>query len=262
MTLACLDGEILPAEQAHIPVTDEGLLRGDGVFEVMRLYDGRPYGMDAHMERMQRSADNLRLPIDVDAVRQDADALLAASTPGDAALRVLVTRGGHRIVLVEPLPDFPPAFALGIVTYAPTRVLNGVKSLSYAANMLCSRLARERGFDEALLVTPHGRVLEGPTSSFFYVKGGSLLTPPLEDNVLDSITRRAVFEVADADERPISVDELRDIDEAFLVSTIKEGMPIRAIEDIELPATGPVTSQVAAALVSHIAAQVAASATA
>ena len=259
MTLACLDGEILPAEEARIPVTDEGLLRGDGVFEVMRLYDGRPYAMDPHLERMRRSADNLRLPIDIDAVREDAVSLLGAAAPGDAMLRVLVTRGGHRVALIEPLPDLPPTFRLGVVTYAPTRVLNAVKSLSYAANMLASRLARERGFDEALLVTPHGRVLEGPTSSFFYVRDGALFTPPLQDDVLDSITRRAVFEVAEADERPIAVDELRGIEEAFLVSTLKEGMPVRAIEDIELPAPGPVTSQVSTALVAHIAAQVAAS---
>ena len=79
---------------------------------------------------------------------------------------------------------------LGIVTYAPTRVLDGVKSLSYAANMLCTRLAQERGFDEALLVTPHGRVLEAPTSTLFWVDAdGALCTPPLDEHILASITR-------------------------------------------------------------------------
>ena len=259
MTLACLDGEIMPAEQARIPVTDEGLLRGDGVFEVIRLYQGRPYALDDHLRRMQRSADNLRLPIDVEAVERDAMALLREAEPGDATLRVLVTRGGRRIALIESLPDLPDTISLGVVTYAPTRVLDAVKSLSYAANMLCSRLARERGFDEALLVTPHGRVLEGPTSSFFYVRDGQLVTPPIEDHVLDSITRRAVFAVADPSERPTSLDDLRSAEEAFLVSTLREGMPVRAIEDIELAAPGPVTAEVAAALGEHIAAAVAAS---
>jgi branched-chain amino acid aminotransferase len=259
MTLACLNGELMPVEEARIPVTDEGLLRGDGVFEVIRLYDGHPYALDDHLRRMQRSADNLRLPIDVGAVREDAAALLRAEDPGDSVLRVLVTRGGRRIALIETLPDMPATIALGVVTYAPTRVLDAVKSLSYAANMLCSRLARERGFDEALLVTPHGRVLEGPTSSFFYVRDGQLLTPPLEDHVLDSITRRAVFAVADPIEQPASLDDLRGVEEAFLVSTLREGMPVRAIEDIELAAPGPVTAEVAAALQAHIAAEVAAS---
>ncbi len=258
MTLACLDGEIMPAEQARIPVTDDGLLRGDGVFEVVRLYAGHPYALAAHLQRMQRSADNLRLPIDVAAVGADAHALLQAAEPGDAVLRVLVTRGGHRIALIEPLPDLPPTLALGVVSYSPTRVLDAVKSLSYAANMLASRLARERGFDEALLVTPHGRVLEGPTSSFFYVRAGRLLTPPLEDHVLDSITRRGVFQVAEVHEQPTALDDLRDAEEAFLVSTLRELMPVRAIEDVALGAPGPVSSQVGDALRAHIAAQVAA----
>ena len=82
----------------------------------------------------------------------------------------MLTRGGRRLLLTEPLPATAASdVRLGIVTYAPTRVLDGVKSLSYAANMLCTRLAQERGFDEALLVTPHGRVLEAPTSSLFWV---------------------------------------------------------------------------------------------
>jgi branched-chain amino acid aminotransferase len=260
MTLACLDGEIMPAEQARIPVTDEGLLRGDGVFEVIRLHGGRPYALEAHMQRMQLSAENLRLPIDVGAVEAEARALLAAEEPGDAVLRVLVTRGGHRVALIEALPDLPATLALGTVTYAPTRVLDAVKSLSYAANMLCSRLARERGFDEALLVTPHGRVLEGPTSSFFFVRDGELFTPPLDDHVLDSITRRAVLEVATVRERSVGLDDLREAQEAFLASTLRDAMPVRAIEDIELSAPGPVTRTVAAALAAHVAAEVAATA--
>ena len=83
---------------------------------------------------------------------------------------------------------------LASITYSPTRILDGIKSLSYAANMLASRLAREQGFDEALLVTPHGRVLEAPTSSIFWVQDGDVLTPPLDDHILASITRAAVIE--------------------------------------------------------------------
>jgi branched-chain amino acid aminotransferase len=83
-----------------------------------------------------------------------------------------VTRGGRRIVLLESLPAPLASAALACVEFAPVRILDGVKSLSYAANMLASRVAHDRGFDEALLCTPHGRVLEGPTSAFFCVPRG------------------------------------------------------------------------------------------
>lgn len=243
--LACLDGELVSTPEAAIPVTDEGLLRGDGVFEVVRLYDGRPFALDQHLRRMERSAHNLRLPLDIAAVADDARRLLEAVAPGDAALRVLVTRGGHRVALVEELPDLPETLSLGCVTYAPTRVLDQVKSLSYAANMLCGRLARERGFDEALMVTPHGRVLEAPTSCFFWVRDGRLRTPPLDDHLLDSITRRAVMASSDVTEMPTTLEDLREAEEAFLGSSLREVMPVHRIEEIELPAPGPVTSSAA-----------------
>src|SRR5512132_3043131 len=133
--LAILDGTVLPAEEARVPATDEGLLRGDGSFEVIRLYGGRPFALDDHLERMGRSARNLRLPIDVDAVRADIEALLAEAGAVDAALRVLWTRGGRRLRMIEPIKDRPGELALATVTYAPPRILDGVKSLSYAGNM-------------------------------------------------------------------------------------------------------------------------------
>jgi branched-chain amino acid aminotransferase len=235
MELASLDGAIMPVAEAHIPVTDEGLLRGDGVFEVVRLYGGRPYALGEHLERMTRSAHNLRLPFDAGAFEADARALLDASEPPEEAmLRLVATRGGHRLALIEPLPASPPTLSLGFVEYVPTRVLDGIKSLSYAANMLASRLARERGFDEALLVTPHGRVLEGPTSTIFVALHGRLVTPSLGERVLDSITRRRVLEVVDVAEEVITTDDLRAASGAALASTTREVQPVHHIEDIEL----------------------------
>ncbi len=240
--LAILDGDVMDPAQALIPITDEGLLRGDGVFEVVRLYDGRPYGMEEHLERMSRSAAALRLPFDIDAVRADAGALLERAGRVDGALRLLVTRGGRRIGIVEDLPEIPESVALATITYSPSRVLDGVKSLSYAANMLATRIAREQGADEALLVTPHGRVLEGPTTSFFYVLDGCLHTPPLEERILDSITRRALFAVTDASERITTLDDLGAVAEAFLASSAREVQPIRSIGEIAIPACpGPVS---------------------
>jgi len=259
MLLASIDGTITPVSEATIPVTDEGLIRGDGVFEVVRLHDGVPYALDEHLERMERSADTSLLPFDAAATRADLEALLAAAEATPDGVRLMQTRGGRRIAILEELPSYPPSIALASVTYAPTRVLDGVKTLSYGANMLCSRLAREQGADEALLVTPHGRVLEAPTSSIFYVAGGRLCTPPLTDHILDSITRRKVLAVAEVDERPTTLDEIKAADEAFLASTARDALAVHAIDDVRLgDAPGPVTRDVAAKVAALVARELAA----
>jgi branched-chain amino acid aminotransferase len=253
--LACVDGNFMPAHEATIPATDEGLLRGDGAFEVIRVYDGRPFAVPDHLDRLERSAANLRLDeVPRSELEREIPQLLEerGGAAFDGCLRVVLTRGGHRLLLTEPLPATPERVRLGVVEYAPTRVLDGVKSLSYGANMLCGRLARERGFDEALLVTPHGRVLEAPTSSIFWVDAdGGIATPPLSEHILASITRRLVMEVADVREQPCTMDDLRAASEAFLASTTREAQSIAAIEDFELP-DGERTREIAAALKQRI----------
>jgi branched-chain amino acid aminotransferase len=258
-SLASLDGEIMPAAAATIPATDEGLIRGDGAFEVIRVYDGIPYAMEEHLARLERSGRNLRLPIDAELVRAEANRLLAhaGSGPDHECLRIMITRGGRRILLTERLPQSPDTARLMSVTYAPTRILDGIKSLSYAGNMLASRLAREQGFDEALLVTPHGRVLEAPTSSIFWVTGQQVLTPPLEDHILASITRALVIDVAGATEQACTMDDLADADEVFLASTTREVQPVVAIDDHRLDGPGPVTRRTADAAVARIRAELA-----
>jgi branched-chain amino acid aminotransferase len=238
------------ASAAMIPATDEGLLRGDGAFEVIRIYDGYPFALEEHLQRLERSALNLRLPLDLEAVRADANRLLAhaGAGPDHGQLRIVLTRGGRRLLLTEPLPPTAEHVRLGSVTYAPTRILDGVKSLSYAANMLASRLAREQGFDEALLVTPHGRVLEAPTSSIFWVKDDAVLTPPLDERILASITRRLVIEQTGASEQSCTLEEITAADEAFLASTTREVQAVSAIDARTFDAPGPLTSEVAVAV--------------
>lgn len=252
--LASVDGELMPAAEATIPATDEGFLRGDGIFEVIRVYDGKPFALDEHLARLERSASNLRLPVDLESVRSDAYRLLAeaGTGPEHEALRVVITRGGRRLLMTEPLPPIGDSVRLGTVIYSPTRVLDGVKSLSYAGNMLASRLARESGFDEALLVTPHGRVLEAPTSSIFWIKDRAVLTPPLEDHILASITRRLVIEVSGAREAPCTLDELLAAEEAFLASTTREVQPVAAVDDQTFAPAGEVTRGIAALLSERI----------
>ena len=254
-SLASVDGEIMAADEATIAVTDEGLVRGDGVFEVLRVYDGVPFALEEHLSRLERSGSNLRLPVDLEAVRADLHRLLAQAGAGPAheQLRIMLTRGGRRILLTEPLHPLPERTTLRSITYSPTHILDGVKSLSYGANRLATRLAQEQGYDEALLVTPHGRVLEAPTSSLFWVENGELLTPPLSDHILASITRAIIIEVTGASERATALTDLLDADEAFLASTVREVQPITRIDEREFDAPGPVTATTAQAVERHIA---------
>src|SRR5829696_8209565 len=233
MWLASVDGAISPVQEALIPVADDGVLRGDGGFEVLRVYGGRPFALEDHFARLGRTCAGLRLAPDLDALR------------------------------AEPLPPRPAAARVATVTYAPTRVLNGLKTLSYAANMLAGRLARERGADEALFVTPHGRVLEGPTWTFFWASGGRLHTPPLADGILDSITRGRLLEEVEVTEAPCTLDDVRAAEEAFIASSVREVLPIAAVDELALPrAPGPLTSEAYEAFKRRVARELAAPAAA
>jgi branched-chain amino acid aminotransferase len=227
---------------------------------VIRVYDGRPFAFEDHLRRLERSALNLRLPLDLEAVRAEANRLLAhaGAGPDHELLRIVITRGGRRLLLTEPLPQMDDHIRLASITYSPTRVLDGVKSLSYAPNMLARRLARERGAEDALLVTPHGRVLEAPTSSIFWVKEGTVLTPPLDEHILASITRRIVIEETGAAERACTLHELLEANEVFLASTVREVHPVASIDEHRFRAPGPVTAEAAARVNAHIRSELAA----
>jgi branched-chain amino acid aminotransferase len=255
--LACLDGVTAPSSETFVPATDEGLLRGDGVFEVMRVYDGRIFAMQEHLDRMERSAARSMLGWDVprSELEEEAPALVEArgGPDFDGLVRLVLTRGGRRLVLTEPVPPGPERSRLAFVTYSPTRVLDGVKTLSYGANMLASRMARDRGFDEALLVTPHGRVLEAPTSSIFWAGDeGALCTPPLDEHILASITRDLVLKLVDVREAPLTKEEVLGAREAFLCSTTREVQPVAAVEDTDFGEPGERTLEARAALREHI----------
>jgi branched-chain amino acid aminotransferase len=233
--LASVDGAISPTAEARVPVADDGLLRGDGVFEMIRLYGGRPFALGEHLDRLERSAAAIELPVDRAAVEREVGALLDAFGEDDAALRIVLTRGGRRIVLTEALPTWPDSARVATVTYSPTEILTGVKSTSYAANMQATRIAAARGADEAILVRPDGVVLEAPTSAVFWVSDGELRTPSLDTGILDSITRDRILAALDVAEGDYDADDLRGAEQAFLASTTREVQPISAVDGRELP---------------------------
>jgi branched-chain amino acid aminotransferase len=230
-------GEPMRAAEAMIPATDTAVIRGDGAFDAFPVYKGRPFARAAHLDRLERSCAALDLRCPRAELEADLDLLLEQAGSGDAAVRVVLTRGGRRLCILEPLGD-PDAIsrpaALLPVSYEPSVVLNGVKSLSYAANMAASRRAVAAGYDEALLVKPDGTVLEGPTCTIFWVSGGQLRTPALDTGILASITRRVLTESMEVEEGAFPLADLERADEAFLASTARWAQPVARVGEHEL----------------------------
>jgi branched-chain amino acid aminotransferase len=248
--LASVDGAITPTAETLIPLKDDGVYRGDGAFEVIRLYAGRPFALVDHLDRLGRSAASIELEFDRAALQREIDALLAEAGPVDGQLRLIVTRGGRRIAATEPVPAHAETIRVATVTYEPTVILTGVKSLSYAANMEATRLAKAKGADEAVLVRPNGIVLEPPTSTIFWAsREGTLRTTALAAGVLDSITRDRLVKALEVEEDAWRVEDLHAASEAFLASTTREIQAVAAIDGVELPAApGPRTIEAQEAL--------------
>lgn len=243
--IASVDGRITATAEATIPLQDDGLYRGDGAFEVIKLYAGRPFALADHLDRMVHSARRLDLEFDRAALEAEAMALIGRAAPVDSQLRLIVTRGGRRIAAIEPLADYGPSITLATIEYRPTLILNGVKSLSYAANMQATRLAKAAGAEEALLITPEGIVLEPPTSSIFWVSAtGKLRTTELEAGVLASITRDRVIRDQETEEGAWPLQDLLSAREAFLASTTREIQAVARIDNVEMSAApGPITQR-------------------
>jgi len=247
--LASVDGEITPTAAATIGLKDDGLYRGDGAFEVIRLYAGKPFALVDHLDRLERSAGAIELSFDRGALESEIESLLSQAGPVEGQMRLIVTRGGHRIAATEPIPPHPETVRLVSVTYCPSVILNGVKSLSYAANMQATRIAKAGGGDEAVLIRPDGTVLEPPTSSVFWVSAeGDLRTPALTDGVLESITRGRMIEALDVTEGSWQLDDLQGAGEAFLASTTREIQAVASVDGNAFPAApGPRTQEAQAA---------------
>jgi branched-chain amino acid aminotransferase len=256
--LCTIDGAVTPTSEARIDVADDGFLRGDGAFEVLRLYDGKPFALRDHLDRLARSADGIFLEWDRAAFEREIDALLARNEEGDRCLRLVITRGGRRIAMIEPRPDFPHDMLLQSVTYQPTIVLTGLKTLSYAANMTATRIAMSRGAREALLVAPGGNVMEAPTSTIFWAApDGSVRTPLLATGILASITRDRIMQVAPVEEGEYELAEVLAASEVFLASSVREVQGVAELDGVRFESPGPVTRRIAGLLSERIEAELA-----
>ena len=246
-SVVLIDGE--PGE-GQISVFDDAFLRGDGCFEAIRSYEGRPFAWDEHYQRLTASAGALGISVPpINDLLGWVDEVAAAG--GDCIVRVVLTRGGtvpgqgspsRCVVMSHPIPQVPVALSL-LPVVAPWHPagrpweLGGVKTTSYAPNQAAGRLARQRGHDDALLVSDSKMVLEGPTFSFAWVVDGVVETAGLEMGILDSITRR--FVIADchamgieARQGQFGLARLEEATEAFAISTVKQIAPVTRVGDV------------------------------
>jgi branched-chain amino acid aminotransferase len=240
--LACVDGRVTAPEDALVPATDEGFLRGDGAFEVLQMYGGRPFELDRHIDRFARTCEAILLEFPREAILSDLSLLLEEAGAVDCLWRVLVARGGTRLHLLEWVPPEKRRsvpLTLRTIPYQPTVVLSNLKPMSYGANMAASRRARAEGGDEGLFVQPDGTVLEAPTATVFWAVHGVLMTPRLELGILPSITRMVIMEALETVEVSARIDEVLGADEVFLASTSREIQPVSRIDASEFEAPGP-----------------------
>ena len=274
----CIDGEVMDGAQATVPVLDHGLLYGDGLFEGMRAYDGRPFSLDAHLERLSYGARSLgiRLPGGVAAMRDTVVRTLSAyGGDGDTYIRLIVTRGTGPLGIDPTLCPEPRVICivdriklwsdekrragLSMVTSSLRRPASDVldpriKSLNYLNNVLAKGEARRQGADEALLLNAQGHIAEAAVANLFVVRGGALATPPTTDGCLDGITRATVLALAakhdiPAQERTLSRMDLFRADEVFLTGTGAGLVRVSALdgEPLGRGEPGPITERLTAA---------------
>jgi branched-subunit amino acid aminotransferase/4-amino-4-deoxychorismate lyase len=260
-SVALVNGTESALDQASLPVLDAGVQRGDGAFEAVGIWDGRPFRLDDHLERLDRSLAAIGLPpAPAEAVRADIASVMSGQT-GDGALRVFVTSTASRIVSVsEPpvrtqlrrLSSQPAPWIRPLGTYGPA----AAKTMSYGPNMTASRAAQRAGADDALLISLEDLVLEGPTFSVMWVREGRIFAPTLDLGLVDSISRRTVLELAtemgiEHETGSYQLDDLRTADEVMTSSAVRPLVALEAVDDKALPSEAPITTKLAAALVAR-----------
>jgi branched-chain amino acid aminotransferase len=258
-----IDGDLADPASASVSAFDHGLTVGDGVFETLRVYRGTPFALRRHLDRLSRSAAGLALPVPERAELERACAeVVAAAGLAEARLRLTVTggpgplgspRGGGPptvVAAVAPLAPVSPAAAVAVAPWPRNErgPLAGLKTTSYAENVVLLAWARERGAEEAIVADTTGRLCEGTGANVFVVHDGRLRTPTLASGCLAGVTRDLVLEHTDAEEADLPLEALATADEAFLTSSTREVQPIGVVDGRALPSTpGPSTKEAAAA---------------
>jgi branched-chain amino acid aminotransferase len=260
---AWIDGRLVDANAAYVSAFDHGFTVGDGVFETCRTLGDRPFALTRHLRRLARSASalGLRAPGEAD-LRAAVEATLAANDPADLGrVRITVTSGQGPLgsgrgeaaptVVVMVSPARPWASTTTLVTVPWRRnehsAVAGVKTTSYAENVIALAWAHERGASEALLLNTADYVCEGTGSNVFAVlAGGRVVTPPLTSGCLAGVTRELVLEWCGGADADLTPEDLAAADEVFVTSSTRDVHPVDRLDAVEFAAPGPVTARVAA----------------
>ena len=251
--LAYLNGEIMPVEDAMVPIEDRGYQFGDGVYEYIATYDGRFFMLEAHLDRLERSMSELNYaPIDRDEIRAAIEDLNQQAGYPRAGIYIQITRGvtprnhsfdatlSHQVVMtIRALNESPKeVLAKGIKAITIPDMRWGrcdIKTVQLLANSLAKQKALDSGCDDAIFVSEHGIVREGTSSNVFMVSGKKLMTHPLTENILAGITRMAIIQLCkkaglDVNITLFNTEALYNADEVFLTGTVTEVLPVVRID--------------------------------
>jgi branched-chain amino acid aminotransferase len=261
-----LDGEVVPAADAKVSVLDHGFTVGDGVFETLKLIGGRPFALRRHLERLERSATGLGLnvPLGEAKLRAAIDDVVAAAGPDAGRLRITLTGGlaplgsgrGEApptlVIVAGPQEPWPADTAAVTVPWPRNErsAVAGLKTTSYAENVVALAEARKVDASEAIMPNTAGHVCEGTGTNVFFFLGGRLVTPSLLSGCLAGVTRALVLELLDeADEDDLPMAALAEADEVLLTSSTRDVQPLRALDGRPLPGVdGPVAQRAMAAV--------------
>jgi len=248
VTIYYIDGEFVPADKAVIPVDDLAILRGIGVFDLLRTYDSKPYFLDAHVERLVASAEKIDLPLpwthaEISAIVKET---LAKNDIPEANIRIVVTGGPSKdfmtpsgsprlLVLVSPIPHLPKHWytdGVKVISWQVERPIPGAKSIDYISASLALKKAAAKGAIEALYIDRNGLALECTTANIFAFIKDRLVTPGR--GILSGVTRKVVLDLAgglfQVDIRDISQQELLTADEIFITGTSKGVVPVVQVD--------------------------------
>ncbi|MDY6794769.1 MAG: aminotransferase class IV [Actinomycetota bacterium] len=253
-----LNGEIVDEREALIPVWDRGVLFGDGLFETVRAYDGKPFRMSRHLERLRRGCAELRItgiPADGEIEAAVSDLYRTNVGEGDAYIRITLTGGTYDggktlarpadpnvFIVVQPYGGYPERFyrqgmclTVSSLRRNPDSPLSRVKSNNYLDTLVAKQEASDCGADDAVVLNSDGYLAEGTSSNLFLVMGESLATPAADCGLLPGITREVVMELCDNLRLPcvtgyFTLEDLLDCDEAFLTVSTGEIVPVASVD--------------------------------